>query len=238
MVTSWQKADGLPTVPPIIFDKVVGVPTEEQAGTTIASGPADATAAGEEDRVDADVEAAKQARYISAFEPNISDLNGDGEGAAEVTALLQQLETLNETAQRSVAAEVESAVEGGACLIDDVGRAKVLEICRDVRESCRRLDLPSTQAKLQKELRDAAMGTAWWQRKPDDEELPHLVVPRGKAPLSLWDWQAWSQALPTLWRYGDAGNLYPDRETDLLTLEWMRTLLNPFAYSFRRVVIV
>ena len=70
-------------------------------------------------------------------------------------------------------------------------------MCRDLRERCRRLDLPSTQAKLQKELRDAAMGTAWWQRKPDDEEFPRLLVPRGKVPLSLWDWQVWPQAHPT-----------------------------------------
>ena len=53
----------------------------------------------------------------------------------------------------------------------------------------------------------------------------HLVVPRAKVPLSLWDWRVWSQARPTLWRYGDAGNLYPARDTDLKTDEWMATLL-------------
>ena len=30
---------------------------------------------------------------------------------------------------------------------------------------------------------------------------------------------------PTLWRYGDACNLYPHRDTDLLTVEWMDALM-------------
>ena len=55
--------------------------------------------------------------------------------------------------------------------------------------------------------------------------MPLLRVPRGRKPLSLWDWKIWSQARPTLWRYGDACNLYPHRETDLLTVEWMDALM-------------
>ena len=32
-------------------------------------------------------------------------------------------------------------------------------------------------------------------------------------------------ARPTLWRFGDAANLYPDRETPLTVGEWMRCML-------------
>ena len=32
-------------------------------------------------------------------------------------------------------------------------------------------------------------------------------------------------ARPTLWRFGDAGNLYPERETPLTLLEWMACML-------------
>ena len=55
-----------------------------------------------------------------------------------------QLEELDQAAQRSVAAEVESALEGrlgeAACLVDEAGRARILEICEKVRRSCARLD--------------------------------------------------------------------------------------------------
>ena len=214
LLASWLPSDARSAVPPIILDRVVGVPLEEDAGTTVASGPADATVAGQQDQMDADVEAAKQARYISAFEPTVTDLNTNEEVPAEVTALLQQLENLDNAAQRSVAAEVESAVEGGASLIHDVGRARILEICRDVRERCKRLDRPGLETQLQKDMASAARGTTWWQTVDGAEELAHLVVPRAKVPLSLWDWQVWSQARPTLWRYGDAGNLYPARDTN------------------------
>ena len=50
-------------------------------------------------------------------------MNGENRGAMEVAALIQQLEELDQAAQRSVAAEVESAVEAG--LVDDTGRARV-----------------------------------------------------------------------------------------------------------------
>ena len=116
-----------PVVPPIRVDSVVVVPVkEEDPGRVVESGPGDATAAGAMEQADADVEAAKQARYISAFNPD--DIPGASETAAslEVTALMQQLEDLDQAAQRSVAAEVESAVESGACLIDDAGG---LETC-------------------------------------------------------------------------------------------------------------
>ena len=73
--------------------------------------PGDATALGEADRMDADVGAARDARYIAAFEPEIQDLNGGTRGSMEVASLMHQLEELDQAAQRSVAAEVESELE-------------------------------------------------------------------------------------------------------------------------------
>ena len=61
--------------------------------------------------------------------------------------------------------------------------------------------------------------------------MPLLQVPRGRKPLSLWDWRVWPQAKPHLWRYGDAGNLYFDesleqgRATYLNSQEWIACLL-------------
>ena len=116
LISSWVQEPALESVPQPILDAVVAV-AMDSPGKIVADGPGDATASGEQDCLDADVEAAKQARYISAFEPQVADLNEKSSATAEVVALIQQLENLDRTAQRSVAAEVESAIEGGACLI-------------------------------------------------------------------------------------------------------------------------
>ena len=43
--------------------------------------------------------------------------------------------------------------------------------------------------------------------------------------MSLWDWKIWTMAKPKLWRYGDACNLYPERETALNTGDWCACML-------------
>ena len=144
---------------------------------------------------------------------------------SEIVALLNQLEDLDATAQRSVASEVESAIEGGACLADDVGRTRILNMCREVREKCQRLDASEIRNKLEKEMQQAVLGSATWQKKVDGDGISLLQEPRGKVPLSIWDWKVWSQARPSLWRYGDCCNLYPERFTDLLTIEWIQCIL-------------
>ena len=71
------------------------------------------------------------------------------------------------------------------------------------------------------------MGQQDWQQPdnaPDPTTLPRLEVPRGAAPLSLWDWRVWAQARPSLWRYGDAGHLDPRRTEPLLAHEWITCL--------------
>ena len=112
--------------------------------------------------MDADIVAAREARYIAAFEPEARDLHGGNQGSMEVVALMQQLEELDQAAQRSVAAEVESALESqlgeAACLVDDAGRARILGICNKVRKSCARLDEADKRGKLQLELQKTSIG--------------------------------------------------------------------------------
>ena len=116
---------------------MVAVPCGEDPGRVVASGPADATASGEAERQDAEVEAARQARYITAFEEQVRDLNGqEDDGTLEVVALIKQLEALELAAERSVAAEIETLIEGGDCpLRDSVGRERILEMCREIRRA-------------------------------------------------------------------------------------------------------
>ena len=101
-----------------------------------------------------------------------------------------------------------------------------------VRRSCARLDDAEKKGRLQLELQKTATGQQGWQApNPTDAAssssgtMPHLRQPRGSTPLSYWDWRIWAMARPTLWRFGDAANLYPDRETLLTLLEWMCCLL-------------
>ena len=75
------------------------------------------------------MQACQEARFISAFSPE--DIPGakTSAGALEVSALMQQLQDLTTTAQRSVAKEMEHAIESGAALLDEAGRDRVLEMC-------------------------------------------------------------------------------------------------------------
>ena len=224
LVATWVPDPNTPAVPSVITDAVVAVPLQESPGQVVAEGPGDATALGEAERMDADVGAARDARYIAAFEPEVQDLNGGGSGAMEVAALLQQLADLDRTAQRSVAAEIESALESrlgdGACLVDDAGRNRILEICDKVRKTCARIGNGERKLRLQLELQKTATGQQEWQTSPKEGAsstpaqslektqapssgsgsgtLAHLRQPRSSTPLSYWDWRIWTNARPTL----------------------------------------
>ena len=52
MIATWVPDASVPVVPPVIMDAVVGVPLEESPGHVLAEGPADATAAVEDERMD------------------------------------------------------------------------------------------------------------------------------------------------------------------------------------------
>lgn len=173
------------TVLQSILDAVVAIQAAEDPKRMVSSRPADATVDGERYRLDADVAATKQARYISAFEPQVADLNERNSATSEVAALLNQLEDLDATAQRSVASEVESAIDGGACLTDDIGRTRILNICRESREKCQRPDASEMRNKLEKEMQAAVLGVAKWQEGVDGNGIPLLQLPRNKLLLSL-----------------------------------------------------
>ena len=106
-----------------------------------------------------------------------------------------------------------------------------------MQETCRKLSAADARRKLELELRDAVMGRSRWllpsetsNEEPVEEDADsgraakHLLVARGKKPLSLFDWKIWTMAKPKLWRYGDVGNLF-DREEALSTREWAACLL-------------
>ena len=75
------------------------------------------------------VRACQESKYVSAFsEEDIPGFSASA-GTLQVTTLLRQLEELNATARRSVAKEAENAIESGAALLDEAGRARVLQLC-------------------------------------------------------------------------------------------------------------
>lgn len=112
--------------------------------------------------------------------------------------------------------------------MDEVGRARVLDLCASVRKTAARISSTDRQHKLQAAFQRAANGVPPEPRTcskaatgVSSAAVDHLVVPRGKRPMSLFDWRAWTQARPTLWCYGGASNLYPDRLVPLTTREWI-----------------
>ena len=158
LLATWIPEATTPQVPQIILDTVVAVPLQDEPGKVIASGPGDATVAGNEEQADLDVEAAKAARTICAFSPD--DIPGAQESSAslEVASLMEMLEDLENNAQRSVAAEIESSLESGACLVDDAGRERILAICTKIRAQAAKLSHPEKMRKLQAQLQQAALG--------------------------------------------------------------------------------
>ncbi|CAJ1413970.1 unnamed protein product [Effrenium voratum] len=172
---------------------------------------------------------------VLALEPQVQDFNEQGkEASLAIVSLLQKLEQLEQAGARSVALEMESVVDEQRTLVDYLGRAKILQLCREVHETCKQLSGPEQRSRLEMELRDAVMGKSRWLHRADEAQeadaqadsaaSPHLLLARGKKPLSLWDWKIWTMAKPRLWRYGDAGNLY-EREASLSTSEWAACLL-------------
>ena len=112
---------------------------------------------------------------------------------------MEMLEDLENNAQRSVAAEIESSLESGACLVDDAGRERILAICTKIRAQAAKLSHPEKMRKLQAQLQQAALGQQEWQKTHQDPQtLPKLEVPRDATPLSLFDWRVWSKARPNL----------------------------------------
>ena len=97
---------------------------------------------------------------------------------------------------------------------------------RRVAEGCGEALAPERLHKIQADCQKAVLGLASGQRPQEEPNtLAEPGCPRGSAPLSLWDWEIWTKARPTLWCYGDAGNLDPKRsEVPLLTDEWITAM--------------
>ena len=187
------------------------------------------------------------------MESEVRDFNSkEFDGANFIVLLLQKLEELEAAGARSVALEMEAFMEAeGSQWMDLAGRKRIAELCAEIRESCEKLSHEGMRRKVERELGDVVQNQSKWfltsetksrdggADEPGLAEVDvtteshrrnrsgpeHLVVARGKKPLSLLDWKIWTMARPRLWRYGDAANLYPGREVALTTREWASCLL-------------
>ena len=192
----WQES----LVPPPVLDCVVAVPVGNGGpGTVMQTGPGEATEAAQSVRQDGDVSRDLSETCVLAMEPQVEDFNSHGRVTSMMlVGMLQKLEELEQAGARSVALEMESMVEEQRTLVDRLGRQKILDLCREIHQSCRQLSAAEQRDRLERELRDAVMGKSRWlngsQEQPVpieeeqvDRQAPHLLVARGKQPLSLWD---------------------------------------------------
>ena len=229
LLTEWLQ-DSEEAVPPVVLDCVVTVPVgEDGPGIMRQEGPAQATA---------DHCPVQQDETVFASESQVKDFNEDKtDVSSKMVSLLEKIDELEAAGARSVSVELATLMGEDTTLVDHLGRQRILQLCDEVQETCRKLSAADARRKLELELRDAVMGTSRWflpsetsGEDPVQEDADagyaakHLFVARGKKPLSLFDWKIWSMAKPKLWRYGDAGNLF-DREAPLSTREWAACLL-------------
>ena len=229
LLTEWLQ-DSEEAVPPVVLDCVVTVPVgEDGPGIMRQEGPAQATA---------DHCLVQQDETVFALESQVKDFNEDKtDVSSKIVSLLEKIDELEAAGARSVSVELATLMGEDTTLVDHLGRQRILQLCDEVQETCRKLSAADARRKLELELRDAVMGTSRWflpsetsGEDPVQEDADtgyaakHLFVARGKKPLSLFDWKIWSMAKPKLWRYGDAGNLF-DREAPLSTREWAACLL-------------
>eukprot|EP00438_Fugacium_kawagutii_P019113 Skav204376 [mRNA] locus=scaffold4897:57638:58729:- [translate_table: standard] len=186
LLTEWC-AGGDGQVPSVVLDCVVSVPVGvEGPGVMRQEGPAQATAGNI---------AVEQEESVLALEPHVRDYNEDcTDVTSKIVALLEKLEELEAAGSRSVAIEMASVIEGDVSLVDHIGRDRILKLCEEVKVTCEKLSVDAARRKLELELRDAVMGKSRWlleaEKNAEDGPVPnHLLVARGKQPLSLFDWK-------------------------------------------------
>jgi len=232
LVAQWCGTETTNLVPHPILDCAVEIPMDtEDPGAVLSSGPGDATAAGHADKMDEDVAHERQSRVVSAFHPD--DIPGAKahESCMQITGLQHQLEDLDAAAARSVAAEAESILESqldgnGSCLQDGAGRERILELCAQVRKTAQKATSEQSQHKMLAELQWLLQGVDSQTAPPaapsaaqtsdaaavsTSTTVPHLQVARGSKFFSLFNWEAMTQARPTLWQYGDGAFGDPQR---------------------------
>ena len=154
LLTEWLNNEDS-AVPPPVLDCVVTVPVgNEGPGDMRQQGPAGAT----EQRTTPEDEP-----VVFAMESTVTDFNESRTDAcSRIVLLLHKLEELEAAGARSVAVEMESVVDGQETLIDHVGRKRILELCQEIHESCRKVSAQEMRVKLEEELRDAVMGKSRW----------------------------------------------------------------------------
>ena len=152
-------------------------------GTVRQTGPADATEAGEQARQETSISQDLSETCVLAMEPQVEDFNSHGrEVSMMLVGMLQKLEELEHAGARSVGLEMESMVDEQRTLVDHLGRKNILELCRQIHESCRQLSAAEQQRRLEQELRDAVMGKSRWLRAPEAERVQRDAEP-GADPL-------------------------------------------------------
>ena len=195
-----------------------------QDDVPIADGPASSTTAAAQE-----ASVAEDGDDVSPGWPSVID--DDTSEVVELSKLpaLQSALQKAETQAGKVLANELSALASGASaeILDEAGRAQLLELCEDVVAKCSRVSEREERLKVQWRLQalltnqpEAAHEEAHADVKNDDEDAgsnveagasatarparpARLRVPTSRQPLSWWDPRYWPSARPTDWCYGD-----------------------------------
>ena len=194
----------------------------ETADVSKAEGPASSTTAAQQEREAADPDdAAGSVPWLSVLDDDQTQTSE----LSKIPALQGCLEKMEKQAARVVANEVQALVaEGGYGALDEVGRERLQQICKDFHAQCkhvsREAELRDLQWKIQalatnhghsEDAEDTTMNAARSSSSrseappmnPGDASRPaQLRVPTTRQPYSWWDPKYWSVARPTDFCYG------------------------------------
>ncbi|CAJ1374089.1 unnamed protein product [Effrenium voratum] len=145
------------------------------------------TEAAQSVRQDGDVSRDLSETCVLAMEPQVEDFNSHGrETSMMLVGMLQKLEELEQAGARSVALEMESMVEEQRTLVDRLGRQKILDLCREIHQSCRQLSAAEQRDRLERELRDAVMGKSRWLNGSQEQPVPIEEEQVDRQARHLW----------------------------------------------------
>ena len=212
-----------------------------------ASGPASATTAGEQEREAASDDGILDSTpWLSLLD----DEQTHAADISSLPALQTLLDKMEQQAGRIVANEVKAMLtEGGYGALDELGRKRLLKICDDFHRHCHKWRREDEAAALLDRIRclqecqldeeeeaSEAEGNAETEEEAEDQEgnagedareedaqpkkKAQLRVPMTRQAKSWWDATYFTEALPTLFGYGDCSWCYAGIESKFAVWEW------------------
>ena len=234
-----------PAVPACFEACAKFVPTNpEKEDMTQAHGPGSSTTSARQEQ---EAAAADDAEELTKWMSVVDEQQDDVAELTSLPALQGLVERMESQAGRVVANEVAAMMEsGGKDALDDIGRARLRQLCTDFRTQCRKMSRDEEVSKLHWRVQylaenrppasteggpggaPSAEADSPGQRvtaQQSSSREPQLRVPTTREVQTWWSPEYWSIARPTDFCYGDCVWGLADQPVPLSVIEWERNVL-------------